>query len=315
MRAALQELTRGELRGIKRGNLEARIKRAICILNNSGVIGIGAKTIAVLVSGKDLEISSVQIKKFVRERYGHKFHSAKEDYGFDIPLLQPIREELGLYDGNLYDAKKVYWNGLTPSSYDFLRNVRIPLSVDKKLAELLGIIWAEGRYELNENTVRIHLDGKEKDLEVYDKRIRTMIKDIFNLVVNLQVIETTHMVNGKIRSYHNPRLSIVSKAINSWLINYAGFPKDRENMDLPRVKLSPENAEAFYKGLFMGMMTKHSKKYIALSCGNYKFMSNLLLLARELFGVNPHIISGYNNNYRLLFSQRDQRKLEQFAMY
>jgi len=301
------------LRRIRRGNLEARIKESVIVMEERGII-FSVTFASELISDGNFDATQPVIRRFLVYQYGNAVLGVRERFGFKIPAIQPLREELGLYRGNLYEAKRAYSGSLRTNYFDFLRNVRVPLSIDATVAELLGVLWADGCFTGNRHHYAIQLQGRRKDIELYGAYVKDLIKKVFNLDSAPVIFRSTVKRDGKKIIYHRPMLNIHSGAIVSWLMNVAGFPRSNSHKDLPKFELNPELTAAFFRGLFRTMSRTATNGDIAITDISYNFITELYKISKELFEVNPHITQNSGKqSYSLFYRARDIEKLKRFG--
>ncbi len=217
-------------------------------------------TLAALIddgkySGNDFGQLRRVVSVALRRKYGHLKVRALSEEHLDIPYTQFLREDLGVYQGNLRDAKK-RWPRIQVSNYDWLKEVFVPLAVGELEAALLGVYFARGNLFLNKE--RIEIWGEDTDFDFYRKDLRNLIKTVHNFVPEV-ISGKDKGVIQKDWSYDIPAIVFNSLAICTWLHNEWGLPDKRNNVEVPVALL--ENSVQ-QKGFFKGILAADGKPYV-----------------------------------------------------
>lgn len=244
----------------------------------------------------DEEVNSSQeggISRSINRRFSNEQISKSADFGSDIPAVQLLREHIDAYSGNLYEAKKSYDN-IQASSSDWLRNVRIPTSLDEKVYEFLGFVWADAADPKKQQaTTSLLLSGRKTDSLLYELMIQPLIKDIFNLSVEYEPQErTSNQVQiGKYASFTTnwhvtPQLKINSLAITSWLTQ-VGFDKTRDDNPLPILPGDQSRFKSYLSSLLATTAeVKQGKNYLRIKEKRPLFRDHIGFLS-TLLGFSP----------------------------
>lgn len=111
--------------------------------------------------------------------------------------------------------------GVEFSSEDVRKGVCIPTSLNKPTMQSLGIIYAKGCISKDQYTLRI--TGTMKDKEFYEDVVRRKMEEVFNLSQDeIYIYSRTSRFSGN--QYNTLRLSYISKALATYLLNCIKFP-------------------------------------------------------------------------------------------
>ena len=136
-------LTADRLSGLREGNVFERIKNAALLLDCNGFGDkITLLNLAALIDGHwDVPSRYVRlINDILVDKYGDSKKSMTMTHGWDVPWTHFFRTDIGIYRGNLEQAHQT-WKNIVPSDLDWQRSLTIPLSIDAKVALLLGFYW------------------------------------------------------------------------------------------------------------------------------------------------------------------------------
>ncbi|MBI5392615.1 hypothetical protein HZA96_01985 [Candidatus Woesearchaeota archaeon] len=75
--------------------------------------------------------------------------------GVNVPSIHLFRQDIGVYTGNLENAK-MQWKNIDISADDLMYSVQLPMRLDEKLAFILGVVWADGCYNSNDIHTVLH---------------------------------------------------------------------------------------------------------------------------------------------------------------
>jgi|GEM_PF-4813891 len=182
------------------------------------------------------------ISSILKKMYSKKRDELNEQYNIGTNCMQLLREETGNYYGNLNEARKI-WPKFVPGTRDWKNNITLPLTIDKKVAQLLGVIWVDGTFNVQSdatNPDRVTFEGRQTDEKFYSSFILPTVKDIFNYISETKTIVRRGTFPGsslpeKISEYFTPTIKIHSTAVTSWLSYDLGFSSiyTRIQRDLP----------------------------------------------------------------------------------
>lgn len=181
-------------------NIYFQISMAAEIFQKNNWNNFSTLDLTALVSPKEIIIpgrNSVTVA--LKELYGNE----NENSLINVNNMALFRKFTENYYGNLFEARKI-WPNFQPGKKDWKENINIPLSIDKKVSQLLGLIWIDGT-AYTENGVRILLEGKQDDRQLYNEYLIDFLKSVFNYKTTVQNSDFV-------------KAGIYSKAINTWLI-------------------------------------------------------------------------------------------------
>lgn len=210
--------------------------------------------------------------------------------GLSIPAIHLYRQEIDVYAGNLEDAKML-WTGIEVSEDDWMYSVQLPMKLDEKLAFVLGIIWADGCYNVNDK--EIQLSAGEEDRLLYAAIVKPMLDDLF-----CKSFRIDDNREGEKEPRKTMRIHVQSRAICSFLMKEFGFPDKKEGYTIPNFEsieyykqLLPEEKAAIKKHFFAGIIsamgayyynTERNSHCLVLSDYDVAFVSSINQLAKEL---------------------------------
>jgi len=166
----------------------------------------------------------------------------------NIPNIHFLRDEVGAYSGNLFEAEKVYPNFQT-SKDDFLKSTTLPLEITPEHAYMLGVIWSAALIRDTSGILAtVIADYKDPiNPEMKKQRFRYLetlidpIFDMFNLNEKItaiperrpkivQVTRGDRTFEATRKAY--PQIEIGSRAACTWLIDDIGLytPDRRPNL-------------------------------------------------------------------------------------
>ena len=227
---------------------------------------------------------SYKISKIYKERRKEK----ERITGLKIPDIQLLREDIGAYYGNLYEAHKVY--DFEAGTNDWLRNVKIPINLGGREMKLLGVYWTDGCIEKGNKTYSLILSGRHDDKEFY-KILEKEIEEIHNITKTL-IYEKRAGFSEKSKSPIYPVIRIDSKAIGTWLMGL-GFPFPKKNVELPKIEWNKEKRRGFAIG-------------VIASRGNINYNQLLLITRDKIFIENLRILFEEENFTPYLSDFRDE---------
>ena len=249
--------------------------------------------LSILTGHPGYKISGAMIKSF-----GKRKKALEGQTGLRMPTIQLFREEIGVYNGNLYDAKQK-WKKLQASSTDWLVSTRIPTEIDFELAYLVGIIFADG----NIHERGLQIVGKEIDYDFYKGIVQPLIQKMFNERTTL-TDKVSHP--NSLLETHSPAVLLSSRAVETFLKYHFGFPEKKEDYALPKLGTSEQKT-----GLFCGIlagMGAISGESLTISDTNSRFANSVRKLAVEV-GYNPSLCHTHDSGLQLRFKEGDKEKL------
>lgn len=165
-----------------------------------------------------------------------------------IPSIHLYRQAIGVYTGNLEDAKMT-WRKIDVSEDDWLYSVHLPLQLDEKLAFVLGVVFGDGCYDRS----ALDLTGSSKDTLFYREVLKPLLEELFHKSFSLDLYREIQI--------EAPRISLGSTAISSFFSNEFDFPRAKKDYAVPdfaRIDvyqaLPPEKKEAVKRSFFAGIL-------------------------------------------------------------
>jgi len=239
-----------------------------------------------------------RVARIVEKQYRLLKSDRQAQYGLNIPAIQFLREEVGAYEGNLYDAIGV-WPGIEISEKDWSKGVRLPLEVTKEVAYLLGIIWADGALSerspdaSHSGIYKLTVTGAQRETLLFEKGFTPGMNSVFNIDFKPRY--------QSIR--WGPADEITSLAFNSWIRDYQGFPCPKRDVNLPEFADESLDSE-FFSGIVSAMGILKSShgdryRYLLLSDHDELFVKGILDLAQRL-GF-PGAINPRGNSFQVTF--------------
>lgn len=166
-------LTDETLRGIRRiPSPEERLYEAGYVLAGMGWYNFSVTDLAMVVSGNlwSRNKGNTYARKagdLVRREYQSQAEELNKG-GLNTNSMHLFRENVGAYHGNLAEARSV-WN-FEAGKDDWRDSIRLPLRVDDKVAQFLGIIWGDANIQKQttaRNPDHTTLFGDTEDFEFY----------------------------------------------------------------------------------------------------------------------------------------------------
>ena len=227
------------------------------------------------------------------------------EFGFKLPYIEFLRQEVTGRELNCLKARGKYKN-FEVSREDVLRNISLP-SLSYETCMLLAGFWGRASLNLSSGRYVVQLSGGEDDFDFYENWVKEAIWKAHNLEVKVESVS--------IEGYETrfPRIFIASRAIATWLKHDLGFPKPKENVNLPNLGWNEERKQGFFDGIiaFMGGSLGRWRD-IAIHDHDFQFIENLSQLAREL-GYTPNIMlekfEERSISYRLYFSPWEVKRM------
>ena len=111
------------------------------------------------------------LSRLITGHYKPEVEELNQEYDVKIPPIALLRAEAGnqdIEDHPLLIAKGVYSN-FKIGMFDWAKFVKIPLEIDIKEAELLGLIWSDARKNDRQKYIVLTITGRRKDFEFYKK--------------------------------------------------------------------------------------------------------------------------------------------------
>ncbi|MFH2028870.1 MAG: hypothetical protein ABIJ08_07040 [Nanoarchaeota archaeon] len=242
-----------------------------------------------------MQAANTALKRAYKKRKAAIF----EEYGLDVPYTQFLREDIGLYAGNLYDAKK-RWKGMDVSKYDWLKDVRVPTDISQDVAILLGIYIShmqinpaneKGR---SENSFEMY--GRNIDFELYTEIVIPLIRKIHNIQPLLPgQDEGDILVSYDNFSYDLPALEISSRAVVSWLRDGIKMSRDKGDRRVPKLE-GIEQKLGFLKGFIAAEASIYQysdKSQVRIYPVNPDLSQDIVDLSKSL-DLNPLFNEGSN---------------------
>lgn len=244
-----------------------------------------------------------QLCTVVNRALQREYESRRRD---DVPYIQFLREDLGIYKGNLHEAKRV-WEKIEVSVGDWLKDLRLPPGMGEVEARLLGILLSKSNIHkdsTNGKVSGIELWGKKWDFDFFRGEVVRLLKRVNNL--DVEVISGNQKANGNGFSYNVPAIIFSSQAMATWLVNHWKMPVDDGEVEIPML----DSEEQRY-GLLRGILASRARPYIyddrtrlQIQSGDQKFIASTKSLA-ERCGFTPELrMPKYSSpQYELDFSK------------
>ena len=283
-------------------------------------------TLAALINNEwdNPQAKSAGVVKTISRTYADKQKTLEQECGLQAPYIHFLREELGIYEGNLPDAKK-QWPLLEASTYDWQDSIRIPLSIDQDVAFLAGLTLADascGQWERG----RISCVGPIEHENLYSQLVKPLVRKTFNkqTAVNLYEHDSTTFQSINFEASQSIKFFIDSGVIGSFFHNYlqlrpVGDNRDAWIFDQPHfqgIELEEKKrlAQAVFKGVLAGMGTADAGLRVGLYDSDQYFMQSVRRLASflEIPSTLREYKSGFENNgngFGITFSQPTTRRL------
>jgi len=226
------------------------------------------------------------------------------EFGFKLPYIEFLRQEATGRGLNCLKSREMY-NNFEVSREDVQRNISLP-ALNYESCVLLAGYWGKASLKSRDWYV-IQLSGGKSDFDFYRSWVKDTIKGLHNLEVRLESVQ--------VKGYETeiPRISIGSRAIATWLKYDLGFPKPKENVDLPDIEWNEERKQGFFDGIiaFMGGCLGNWGD-LALHDHDLHFIRNLSALSKEL-GYTPNVcvekFEEKSKSYRLYFSPNQVKRM------
>lgn len=218
----------------------------------------------------------------------------------DVPYIHCLRESAGLYEGNLKEARKNWFN-FQVSSQDLLRSIKIPKVIDYEVSQLLGIIWGDAFLEKQKQGYYICFHGNSSEWPFYEQQVVPMIKKHFNLPVEIEPVKNDLT--------YSPSLKISSEVIYTWLRDDIGFVEG-EVINAVFPNLSPNNEIGFLEGLIAAKGSDEITK-ISFCDKDKEFIKSFKNLLAKYTSANEHYTVNCNtNSYRFVVSKNTLNGLQ-----
>jgi len=253
----------------------------------------------------------------IKRRYPGISHAGRP--GLNPTRTQFLREELGIYQGNLYEAG-TKWEGFSVSEDDWLKDIRIPSKIGLEEAILLGILFSQGnlspRNDQDRVNNRIELWGRNWDFEFYENVLAPLLGQIHNIIPAepsdaRRLIMTEGSDDGY--TFNLPYYSISSLALVTWLQEDIGMSTSKEDRRIPSYIKTPEQKLGFLKGVIAGLgrvYVDSTRAKLEIDSHSPVFIQDLLRLSESL-GYNPHvrIKNNLSNHYGMGYARPDVRDM------
>ena len=274
-------------------------------LNNEQIsLEMTEESLAYLIGGEKHRTVITNIPRTLRTIYSRQADRLEEEYGYGISKIHFLREELGIYSGDLHQAMR-RWPKVRFSDFDLQRNVKIPLGIGELEAIFIGLFYGDGNlFSKDERGSRnmITMYGTEKDSIFYEREVIPVINYLFNLHVELKPIRDS--------SYNLPGIEFKSLAVFTWIHNYLEFPISRKKFVIKDFEYEDAIAWNVFKGLIAseGVIPSRTDDIImGISNKNNRYLASIKKLA-ERFGIE----SSYHprgEHYWLVFPTRQLIKM------
>ncbi len=282
--AETYNLAESDLRSVRRGMLIDRIyKAAECLFEHtSDPSQISTGNLAAMVC--DGWEDPKQYYSYVSSSLSKAFKTGKArkeaKYRFNLTCIQLLREETCGYSGNLYEARSK-WQNFQPSKADWQRSTRIPLTIGFDESQLLGILWADGGIFTKKAEGCLHASGSKDDFELYNWLVKR-VNEIHHMTSHVYEEYVEREFKGRLYKSKLPKITISSSAIVTWLKYDLGFKEPKENVSLPRLEWTDEQAKGFLSGIIAGIGGLSRENRLTLIDKDEVFLSNLGELAKKL---------------------------------
>ncbi|MFH2020654.1 MAG: hypothetical protein ABIJ34_04520 [archaeon] len=180
--------------------------------------------------------------------YREKQEHVRQTQGFEVPLIHLLREDTGNYSGNYLESLTV-WPEVEFSDEDLRRSIRLPLGLNKEIAQFIGMIWADGNIQRSSGASRlnvIQLGGDPPQKEMYTEFIQPMLKKHFNYDSTLYLLKATRSC----------LIDIGSFAITSWVFDQLGIKIEGGRVKRTIPYWLFESGEDIIEGFVEGVIAK-----------------------------------------------------------
>ncbi len=251
---------------------------------------------------------STKVSEAIVKRYKEDKKGLEAFLGMNVPSMHLFRQEIGLYTGNLEDAKMI-WKNIDISADDWMYNIQLPMKFDEKLAFILGVIWADGCY--NSGTKEIQLSCCEEDTLFYTTVVNPLLEYLFNKSFKIDDNRKDKSRKDKREPRDTTRIHMQSTAICSFLMNEFGFPRKKEKYSIPNFEtidcyneLSSKDKLTVKKQFFAGIISAMGTYQYNISRNSHSltlydidrvFIQSLNDLAKEL-ELFPHYFGRIQKN-------------------
>ncbi len=282
--AETYNISESDLINVRKGTLIDRIyKAAECLFHHtSDPSQISTGNLAAMVY--DGWEDPVQYYSYVSSSLSKSFKIEKAckeaKYRFNLTCIQLLREEICGYSGNLYEARS-RWQNFQPSKADWQRSTRIPLTIGFDESQLLGIFWADANVFTKSAQGCLHSSGSKDDFELYSW-LTKRVKEVYHMTSYVYEEYVEREFKGKLYKSKIPKITIGSSAIVTWLKDDLGFNEPKENVSLPRLEWTEEQAKGFLSGIIAGIGALSGEYRFTLVDKDEVFLSNLGELAKKL---------------------------------
>lgn len=240
--------------------------------------------------------------------------------GLNTNCMQLLRENTGNYHGNLRQARGV-WPKFIPQTRDWKNDIILPLSIDRRVAQLLGIIWVDGAFNLQKdatNPDRVTVQGREADIELYDSFVLPNTEGLFNyhttVKIEKKVGDMSKIKPSNRRKYdcEFPVIKICSTAITTWLYHDLGFRLlcNEIDRDLPDLNWGEEDVrQGFLEGVIAG------RGGFSVSNKNMRFLTSqepLTEAIKELLRMNDVEFSQVSNRGVYIWGEATRELIDNY---
>lgn len=143
--------------------------------------------------------------------------------------------------------------GVKFSSDDIRSGIFIPKTIDKPTAQALGIIYGNGTLG---NRTNLALTSALVNDDFYKNTVRQTLEEAFNFLPNQEIAYPKHSFSEK--KFTGLRLNYCSKALQTFLTEYLGYPKNKAQKRKYGISEKIKNADKKVQDEFL--------KYFLASC-------------------------------------------------
>lgn len=221
--------------------------------------------------------------------------------------MQLLRESVGAYHGNLYEARQV-WKRFQAGKGDWLRSVRIPLRIGADESTLLGAEWATGYISKANGFVNFTVSLEDVD---FYRAINNLFGEIHGIQGKMVLLSRSATPPRSAKKYEWVAYSLIvfSKAIATWLVDDLGFGTESP---LPTIEWNAARRRSFLKGVIGAKGIVTGRGQLEIADKKEGFVKAIANMSEEL-GFTPttsvyHRELG-NPTHMIWFSLKEVRKM------
>lgn len=287
------------------GNVADRVVMAASLLQQYHLGSqIKYDTLAAIVFDEWNSLKSVtsRIERAISEHYRNPRLELERETGFMIPNIHILRADVGAYQGNLIDAKRV-WPNFTAGHPDWLRSVQIPTVIDNDVALLLGIYWSDGCLNQSYGHNYLQLIGSSRDIEFYNTIVAPLVHKIHHIAPKITHKHHDSGFYGNSASYVKPVFVVGSVAISTWLRDDLGLTENRTFLKSPKCDFDEKGKKYFMAGIIASHASINKRNEMYIHDSDLSFIRTIYYFLQDL-GLSPRV-NERKQSYQLAISPRE----------